>query len=396
MLLARFRITRAAYERLKAVNLPVPTDLPGGGETDEHRCCETGPGSEPPSRDDVAAASWSTDAAGPVATISSLNDPAVAADGEVAQRATAGGGGGGGGGGERQHRERGAAPNADVVGTTTTPSAERTGKTTAPSAWQGGKQCGSFCGDGAGGGSTRATRSSKAAASARRELRIVLWALRDAAAHVVQEEMRRYARRRRGRSEVGGLCQGTRKTTNRDTPEEIGGSQSFTGDNDGVFGGRYPPPSADGLPWVIAARLPTAVTRTTTATSSSRRAATARTGTARTTTTTSSTGVGTMWGSSNGGGGGGSSCSKQSHSSVSTRSSLTANSAASPRWCFPHDPDKPNDDEFFPPGPGGASEEEWAAGMRPKTVEEGGTNAGPANKAAVRWPLLPAEERKKR
>ncbi|CAM9856752.1 unnamed protein product, partial [Ectocarpus sp. 8 AP-2014] len=102
-------------------------------------------------------------------------------------------------------------------------------------------------------GGTQDTRgsnnSSEAAQTAEREAAVVLWALRDAAARVVQEEMRCFARRKRW------LLLGTGQRQRE--PEEHGdewyskstvGVESPTGT--GVV---YQPEVAGGLPWVIAA-----------------------------------------------------------------------------------------------------------------------------------------------
>ncbi len=394
MLLARLRVTRAAYERIKTV-LPAATGLPGGSEDERHREAAGPAAGEPPSCESTAP--WSTDTA--VVEASPRGDPTVAADDAVRSGTDYGS--------FEKHRG-GEAPRNAGEGTGQT----KTEDTGSPSAWQRGERRSPSCGEGAeeseaartvcrsngngsSSGSSRSSSRSKAAASAERESRIVLWALRDAAARVLQEETRSYARRRRARSELGGRRQGTGETNTGNTPEEEGGGggpESLAGGFNGGF-----PPAVEGLPWVIAARLPTAVSIGTITSSSTRTATatTARTGTARATTATaSSAGRGTKWSSSGRG------RTKQSHSSVSNQSPLTAMSAAaSPGWRFPHDPgvgiDSPHDDGSYPTGP--PSEEEGADGRRPEASRQGGeVGTGTASRSAVRLPLLPAEERKKR
>ncbi|CBN74823.1 hypothetical protein Esi_0043_0102 [Ectocarpus siliculosus] len=119
----------------------------------------------------------------------------------------------------------------------------------------------------------RGNNSSEAAQAAEREATIVLWALRDAAARVVQEEMRCFARRKRW------LLVGTGQRQRE--PEEHGdegrskstvGVESPTGT--GVV---YQPEVAGGLPWAIAAGVSPIAPPSASFSSSSARGTTGRT-----------------------------------------------------------------------------------------------------------------------
>lgn len=222
--------------------------------------------------------------------------------------------------------------------------------------------------------------------SVRRESRIVLWALRDAAARVVQEETRSFARRQRWLSEFG-QRQGTATTDG--TGDEEGFHESSTREDEDRFDGGFQA-AEGGLPWVLDARLTTAATTTTTTTTttaSSTRGTTARTATARTTATTSTARRRSQGGSTG-----------QSTSPVSNRFSLlTVESATSPAWRFPRNPGTGVDD---PDGGNVAPELEWD----PKEAWESewlhtqqeGVVRRCADGVAARWLLLPSEQLKKR
>lgn len=217
--------------------------------------------------------------------------------------------------------------------------------------------------------------------SARRESRIVLWALRDAAARVVQEETRSYARRRQWLSGFG-QWQGT--ATTDETKEAF--HESSTRDDEDIFNGGYPAVEG-GLPWGLATRLSTAVTTATTTTfASSTRGTTARTATATTTTTASSARRRIQAGRSG-----------QSTASVSNRSPLTVESAVYSSWRFPPNPDIDID---YPDGRNATPELEWGSEAtwgsgQPHTQLEQVVRRG-FDGLAVRWSLLPSEESKKR
>lgn len=290
-----------------------------------------------------------------------------------------------------------------------------------------------------------------AAKSVRRESRIVLWALRDAAARVVQEETRGYARRRRWLS-GSGQRQGV--ATTDETNVEGAFHESFTREDEDRFDEGYQ--AADGgLPWGLNARLTTAVTADTSTTASSTRGTIARTSTAKTTVSASSARrrtqggsggpttredrfdqgykapeEGLPWGqtprmstavtittttasstrattartatggttatasSARRGTQGG--CRGQSTSYVSSRSPITLDSAVSPTWRFPCT----STGLGFPDGGDVAtevewgSEEAWAGGkLHTQQAEVVGKIV---DRVVARWPLLPSEELKKR
>lgn len=215
-----------------------------------------------------------------------------------------------------------------------------------------------------------------AAEMARREERIVRWALRDAAARVVQEETRSYARRRRWLSGLE-LRQGTATTDGMGFEDAF--YESSAREDEGRFEREYQA-EVEGLPWVVGARLSTAVTTTTNTatTKSSTRDTTARTTTASMTATASS-----AIRSRRGGGSG------QSTSYHSNRSPLTVDSAVSPTWCV----DNP-DDCNVTPEPEWGSEGAWEGGRLHTQQEEVARRR--TNGRVERWPLLPSEELKKR
>ncbi|CAM9112952.1 unnamed protein product [Ectocarpus sp. 12 AP-2014] len=129
-------------------------------------------------------------------------------------------------------------------------------------------------------GGTQDTRgnnnSSEAARTAVREATIVLWALRDAAARVVQEEMRCFARRKRWLLLRTGQRQ--REPVEGEHGDE-GRSMSTVGvESPTGTGVVYQLEGAEGLPWAIAAGVsPIAPSSASSSSSSSARATTGRT-----------------------------------------------------------------------------------------------------------------------
>ncbi|CAN0116143.1 unnamed protein product [Scytosiphon promiscuus] len=246
--------------------------------------------------------------------------------------------------------------------------------------------------------------------AARREAEIVVWALRDVAARVLQEEIRLYARRRRalsgsGKREETGVAKAAAppaypspavplqrrdgplnsfdaSATNIATETEEAGHE----DEDGHDGG-HEGAGGGGLPWAIAARLATADYNhhafPTTATSSSRAAA-ATGSSARRRTLRNPRSRHNSWASA---------------SPTTIRSSLTATSTMSTFWQSPYNAspsgdgvDDSDNDVMRDPD---EDLEEWRGGERSRG-DEHGRESRAGEGMAVRWPLLPGEERKKR
>ena len=305
------------------------------------------------------------------------------------------------------------------------------------------------CAAGADNEETGKWSSRGAAKSVRRESRIVLWALRDAAARVVQEETRGYARRRRWLS-------GPRQRQGASTEEaNIEGAfhESSTREDEDVFDDGYQAVDG-GLPWGLNARLSTAGTATTSPSTSSTRCTTARASTARTTTagfarrrtqggrsvrntiedrntfdggnqpaegglrsglnarmstaltattaassttnastaTTRTTAAASSARIRTPGGSGG-----QSASSVSNRSPTTVDSAGSPTWHFPNMPGTGLDylgDCTETPEQDWVSEEAREGGRLHTQQAEIASRF--SDRVVARWPLLHSEEQKKR
>ncbi|CAB1110263.1 unnamed protein product [Ectocarpus sp. CCAP 1310/34] len=143
-------------------------------------------------------------------------------------------------------------------------------------------------------GGTQDTRgnnkSSEAAHAAEREMTIVLWALRDAAARVVQEEMRCFARRKRWLLFRTGQRQ--REPGEGEHGDE-GRSMSTVGvESPTGTGVVYRPEVAGGLPWAIAAGVSPIAPSSASFSSSSARVTTGRTTMAGTSSATGgSTGI---------------------------------------------------------------------------------------------------------
>lgn len=241
--------------------------------------------------------------------------------------------------------------------------------------------------------STSRWTSSGAAKPAERELRIVLWALRDAAACVVQEETRRYARRRRTLLSAGfGPQEGTASKMGRAGMEEATDREDE--DEDG-YGGGYQA-EAGKPPLKAGARVSTtADTTTTTTASSSKRVSTAREITTAGTATATSSAVRRGMG-----------CSGSSDLyplSVSTlpatdRSPLTAASVFSPSWQYPHNAGTSlgnYHENSATTGLRWSPEVDWEV-VRGLSAEEKNLGSRVVSKMAKKWLLLPSEEHKKR
>lgn len=237
------------------------------------------------------------------------------------------------------------------------------------------------------------TTSSKPAKPAELESRIVLWALKDAAACVVQEETRRYARRRRSLSAGFGPQQGTPSTMDSTDMEE-----EVDEENEDGYGEGYQP-AVGQLPWVIGAPLPTTATTTTTRTattaSSSTRVPTTRSTAAAGTATTASSAARRAMGSSR------SSDLRPipvSTSPATDRFSLSAASVLSPSWQSLRNAGTSYDNH---PDTSTVTELQWSpevesGDVRSVRAEEKELGGRVVNEMAAIWPLLPSEERKKR
>lgn len=372
MLLARFARILAAYQRIKVL-LTTPLDWPSDSATVPRG--ESGSIRGPPLGKDFTFLSVRGEVSSPRAS----SDPDVTVE-EKAWRSNVSSvieysqDTRGGAGKEARPGERGASSGGNVS---------------------------TFSGEGEPGVS-RVGYGTGAAKAARREAEIVLWALRDAAAHVLQEEIRLYSRRRRalsGKERRGGTAAATTTTTAATpapaeplqaresldsvaalaTPNDLHG-ETGNEDEDGHCEGHE---KAEGgsLAWAIAARLSTAETYAaiTTAPSSSSVAA-------------STSSSATVRGLSRG-------HSPVSVSPTTNRSSLTATSTIPTAWRFPNDASAivgGVEDGYngIRRDPGGASEEGGSGGRVREDDEEIASRLG--NGMAAQWPLLPSEERKKR